>query len=203
MKAKFKTKNGIINAFIGYFDVSVMDDTGKEISRHEIMENLNTKSKYFVYDDEEIDLFSFEYTPIDELIKNIEQYKRDVAENADNAKYITDNELTATFIKESEKIAIKMNVDILECYFGIIHFTSAIFDHVCYMVPYEYRFKKDQWHYKIELKPAYEDYDKVVAKDTYYAADLFQSIISGHFTLCNKEKLSEEELKLLEKVEDK
>ena len=61
MKARFKTKNGIINAFIGYFDVSVMDDTGKEISRHEIMENLNTKSKYFVYDEEEIDLFSFEY----------------------------------------------------------------------------------------------------------------------------------------------
>ena len=96
-----------------------------------------------------------------------------------------------------------MNVDILESYFGIINFTSARFDHVCYMVPYEYRFKKDQWHYKIELKPAYEDYDKVVAKETYYSSDLFQSIISGHFTLYNKEKLSEEELKLLEKVEDK
>lgn len=203
MKARFKTKNGIINTFIGYFDVSVIDDTGKEISRHEIMENLNTKSKYFVYDEEEIDLFSFEYTPIDKLIEKIEQYKRDTAENVDNSKYFTDNELTATFIKESEKIAIKMNVDILESYFGIIHFTNARFDHVCYMVPYEYRFKKDQWHYKIELKPAYEDYDKVVAKETYYASDLFQSIVGGHFTLCNKEKLSEEELKLLEKVEDK
>ena len=192
MRVKYKTKNGIINTFIGYFDVSVMENGGKEVSRHEIMENIKTKSRYFVYNDEEIDLFSFEYTPIDELIEKISNHR------ADNEIFISDDEVIATFIKEADKVAIKMNVSLLENYFGIV-FISSDPDHKCFMIPDEYRFKKDQWYYKIDLKPLYNEYDKVVSRETYYSCDLIRCILDGHYDLYNREKLSDEEIKFLEK----
>ena len=103
--------------------------------------------------------------------------------------WVSEDEALATFIKYTDKIGILMP---MECYttvsplFGIALKGTGSKIANSLMVPFEDRYQKINWSYKIDLK-AYDEsrYGQYIGREHPYFSDFWSSIVSGRYKLVN------------------
>ena len=153
--------------------------TGREIARAEY--NTKDENPKFEYAGETFEVNNFMFTPLPEIIKRVNE----AVENNDRWA-VRESEALATFMKESDKIGIIMNVNPFDLVipgfgFGIKSRSSNRIQTI--MVPFECMYTKDEWSYKIELHALDENIRAAVGTERFYFCDLLSGIMSGHYKL--------------------
>ena len=122
----------------------------------------------------------------------VERLKDAVAKK--NRWLVSEHSLLATFLKETEKIGVIMDVEPFDTVvpglgFGIKSGNKRV---PMLMVPVEHDYKKAEWHYKIEFTPAKEENRSIVGYESFYFWDFCSMLCSGHARLVNLEKVGKD-----------
>ena len=160
---------------LGYFTVYTDDNSGKE--EYTLEFDFHDEDPTVVYYGETIHINEFNYMPLEELIEKVEEGIRI------NDRWVARHEdALATLMKESDRIGFVMEV---ECFntiipgLGIGLKGSGSPKVECLMVPFEDRWNKKDWHYKVELRPDNENLRPMVGRETLYFSDLWDSVTRG------------------------
>lgn len=200
MRREYTLKSGKVihcwyNRFAGV--ICIQDDNGNEIEAIKV--NTEDENATFEYEGEVIHVDDYNYMTVRELLTKCRE--RAIADGKDpsDMNYLRENELLCTILKDTEHFGIVSDV---ECYNTIIPGLGIAFKgsgstHLKVLtIPFERRYKKDDWHYKVELKPANDDIAQLTGSECYYFSDLVGSIRCGHMKLVDIEDFKEEAKKL-------
>ena len=169
--------------------VTIMDDQGMDKETLEF--DRRSPDPTVEYNGETIHINNFDYTPIDEMVELVNK-----AKEANDRWQVPKEKILATFMKESDKIGVVMDVeayDTISTVLGIGFKGSRKNMLRCLMVPFEDRWKKSDWGYKIELRPESEAIAQFTGRETFYFDDLISMIFCErvNFELVNREKYRE------------
>ena len=142
------------------------------------------------YHGEIIHLNNFEFTPLDKLIEKVE---KSVAAN--DRWGVMSEEALATIMQESENIGFVMDVECFDTLIPCMGIGMKSNDKTikCLMVPFEDQWKKDDWHYKIELRPYEEALRPLVGRETMYFSDFWSMV------MCDKRFIQVVDLRTFDK----
>lgn len=162
MVRKYKLKSGnILRCW--YYDFGSLVGKGELVVLDSILESKGNEKEYYTfnslnddptinYHGEVIHVNNFEYYTVDELI---EHANRKIVTDSD--KYFNlEEELLNTLLRDTENVGL---VGEVECFNTIIPklgigFKGSSSDKVkVLLVPFEHRYKKGEWHYKVEFRP--------------------------------------------------
>lgn len=186
MYAKYKMKTGEIVTCFLWEDMLDSDKhflrtnetyTVNNKEEHlDILFDENTHKKYFIYKGEKKYFDDFEYPHYEDLLKDIKSYP--------------DNEILACFLKESEKICIvnKTNkVDTILPFVGLSMCDGEKTVNTIMIPKEDGKYKKSNWHYKIEFTNIFETMNNFCSSCTYYFSDFCDLLKSGVIKLEEKD----------------
>lgn len=156
------------------------------------------KGIYIVWDSQKVYLNDFDYTPYNELIKKVNQ-----SVEKHDRWYVMEDEIWATFYKESEKVSIVTELPVYDTIIPMMGIGLYSDKTVPVLTKLSFnQYSKKNMHYKITLTPENEKLLGYVASQSYYFSDFCSMLFSGIFTLVEREKYKDElKKKLLEEEE--
>ena len=131
---------------------------------HEVPLGNDENGMYFTFEDHKVYLNDFEHMSYEDLIDKIEEGKK-----KDDRWLVRDDDVLATFLKETDKVLVKTKLpafDIVIPEIGV-GLTSNNYCEVL-TVPTEKRYKKKDWEYKITLEYEDKNLRTQIASQTYY-----------------------------------
>ena len=182
MYREYRKANGkIIRTF--YYDygriVVVDPKTGVDIA--ECQFDPMSEEPSFVYDGEFFKVDDYLYDDIDTMISRVEK-----AQESKDRWAVRECELLSTFIKESSKIGVEMEVPVYDLIFPGIGVRGNSGSTVTTLMElYENRYTKDDWHYKIEFRVVDKNIRPYVGVESYYFSDFASMLLQGMFKLVN------------------
>ena len=189
MKRRYTLENGeTLHAWyndLGYFTV-YKDETGAE-EECTLEFNFRDEDPTVTYNGEVVHVNNFAYMPFEELLAQVNH-----GIEIGDRWVVSQDEALATLMKETDKIGFVMEV---ECFntiipgLGIGLKGSGSPKVECLLVPFEDRWKKKDWHYKVELRPENEALRPMVGRETLYFSDLWDSVRTGKWIrMVNREE---------------
>lgn len=161
-------KDGYIDASKDY-EIKIQKDENKKL--------------FFEFEGEKIMFDDYEYMTVNELIEKINS-------GNDMLKDIRDDEVLATFLKDTESVGLICELDEFDVFakslFGFGMTSSDDNKLECLCIPTEKKYVKSHWSYKITLEAEDESLREHYASETYYFSDLISHIRSGMITLVNR-----------------
>ncbi len=146
----------------------------------------------FTWDGETFKFKDFEALTVDELIEKVDA-ARAKALATGHRPWMSEHEALCTFLKYSDNIGVIAEVEcfntvIPEMGIGLKGSGSKIARVL--MVPVEDRYKKTDWHYKIDLEPYGEEYKPLVGREHPYFSDFWSTVVNRPdiYRLVNLEK---------------
>lgn len=168
----------------GFVDVCLVDANGHSGEEFETPVYNDEQGVYIIYNGEKVYLNNYDYLPYEQLMEKIAECveKKDpwICRNDD---------ILATFMKESEKVGIVGNMmmyDFIIPEFGI-GITSDKKMEVL-VIPTEKHYKKSEWHYKFTMEPEDESLQGIVASQDIYFSDFCSALKKGIFRLVDKKE---------------
>ena len=193
MRRTYTLKSGkrLCTFVSSYGGVRIYDDQdkGKEIAVCEKKKH-EDDTEYFEYDGEIIDCDNFDYMSFDELLERVEHGLKEKDKWA-----VYEAEALATIMRETDRVGFVMDVNCFDHVFPWLGmgFKSDTNKITALMVPFENRYKKDSWSYKIELHAENEETRRLTGSETMYFQDLWGGIMSGtHIKIVDRTKYREE-----------
>lgn len=141
---------------------------------------------------EKVYLNEFDHIPYKQLVKKLEE---GVA--AHDRWIVMEDDILATFMKESDKVCILADLPKVEMvipFMGICTLGDDTQKVICHLS--EERYKKSQWHYKVTLRPD-DAFLPYVPSESYYFSDLCSMLRSGIYKLVDEKALEREERKAM------
>lgn len=193
MRRTYTLKNGekLYTFCSKYGGVTVYD---KEVGGNEVAVLEKHKREdgtiYFKYNGEIIEYDSFDHMTFDELLSKVEQGIKN-----GNRWEVYEDEALATIMRETDRVGFVMEVNCFDVVvpqfgFGVRSDRNKI---KALMIPFEERWKKDDWHYKIELCAENEATREATGYETMYFSDLWSGVMSGKWIkLVDRAKYREE-----------
>lgn len=187
MIRKYKTESGkLIRCWYNDLGgIDVYDDNGKEVAHFNF--DSEDPDPTFTYNGETFHIHDFYFTPLDELIKKV----NDSVEKKDRWG-VYQEEALPTLMKEADKVGFVMEVNLMDTIIpsmGIGIKSSNGPRATVLMVPFEDRWKKEDWHYKVEMRAENEQIRPIVGRETMYFSDLWSTIMMGKWIkLVNREE---------------
>lgn len=180
--------------FRKFADVGTVVNGIYKESQYELFKDEN--GLYINYKDKKVYLNDYKYDTVDELATKIEDYK-----SKKDVFPINNDQVLATLMKDTQNIGIIFDLytyDIITP-FGISFTGSKTVPVLCTLA--DERYKKSDWGYKITLKPAYSEFEHIVAKRDLYFSDFCSLLCSGDVKIVNLHKYKKElEEKQIEKI---
>ena len=143
---------------------------------------------YFIYHDEKIYLNNFDYEPVEVMAKRIQ-----AGVDARDKWLVWDDEIWATFIKDSENLAFVIDMptyDMVMQQFGIGITGDDEVTVLC--VPTEKVYTKDRWHYKITVECDNEQLRHFVSSRNFYFSDFCSLLKAGHIKMVHRDQFKDE-----------
>lgn len=136
---------------------------------------------YIIWKGEKIYLNKFDYLPYETLMAKIAEGKR-----MNDRWFVSDDEILATFMKESEKVMVFASMPVYEIVtpFGFALCGNKELEVPCRLSTVQY--PKTRWGYKITLEPITEELRNICAKEHYYFSDFCSMLKSDIFALANE-----------------
>lgn len=198
MVRKYKLKSGNIlrcwycdfGSLVGQGELVVLDSKGNEKEYYTF--NSLSGDPTINYHGEVIHVNSFEYYTVDELIDRVAK-KRNATTDSDRY-FNLEEELLNTLLRDTENVGL---VGEVECFNTIIPKLGIGFKGSCsdkvkvLLVPFEHRYKKGEWHYKVEFRPEDESLMGLTGTTEWYLSDLISLIALGNYELVNVKKYRE------------
>ncbi len=190
MKRRYALSDGtIINTLyndLGYLTVYRRNAVGDLVVDCELEFESDSEDPVVSYNDEEIHLNNFEYTPYETLLARVNEgiQKKD-------RWLVSDNTMLETCMKQPEKFGIVTEVTPYDVVTPIgIRFKSDRYWCEVLMHPVETeQYKKSDWHYKMTLSPVMEQLQEIFGTETTYTQDIFSGARCGkHWKLVDKEE---------------
>lgn len=200
MRRSYTLKSGeVINCWYKKYGgaICVDDDNGKEVAVFEVP--FGDETATFEYKGETICVGDYNYMTVRELLAKCRERAIADGEDPSDMNSLRESELLCTILKDTEHFGIVSDV---ECYNTIIPGLGIAFKgtgstHLKVLtIPFERQYKKEDWNYKVELKPANDDIAQLTGSESYYFSDLVSSIRSGHMQLVDIEDFKEEAKRL-------
>jgi hypothetical protein len=136
---------------------------------------------YIVWNRTKVYLKNFDYNSVAIMSQKIEQYAKE------HLSYISDDEIYATFFRDTDNVGLVVNMPIYETIFSQldIKYTG---DKVCKVlcVPTEREYSKDNWGYKITLECENKEYHSLIPSHNFYFSDLCTLLKLGNIKLVDK-----------------
>lgn len=154
---------------------------------------------YIIWNRKRIYLNQFDYDTVDIMSEKIDNYINN------NGKYISDDEICATFLKDTDNLGLIVELPIYESAIlplGI-KFTGNT-THKVLCVPTEKQYKKNNWYYKFTVECENSKYRELVPSHHFYFSDFCSLLKSGQAKMVNKDNfkkmiLEENHKKMIEK----
>ena len=136
---------------------------------------------YIIWNSEKVYLNDFDFMPYEELMAKIKEGKE-----KDDRWFVSDDDILATFMKESEKVIVFASMPVYEVVtpFGFALCGDKEIEVPCRLSTEQY--PKERWGYKITLEPL-ESMKKVCAKQNYSFSDFCSMLKSDIFALCDED----------------
>ena len=189
MTRYYRTKSGVITTWYNSLGIlQRLDEKTGEI-QEELAIDPEDKDATFCINGETIRVEDFIFDPIDKMIERVEE-----AVAKKDRWLVSEEALLATFLKETDKIGVVMDVETFDTVipglgFGIKSGKDRV---PMLMVPAEQKYKKNNWHYKIEFTPAKEENQPFVGYEAFYFCDFCSMLTSGRARLVNLEKVGKD-----------
>lgn len=141
----------------------------------------------FEWHGETVHINDFDYQPVDTLLERIQH-------GIDTKNYweVSQEEALATIMKDTDNVGFVMDID---CFDTIIPGLGFAFksNHGgkirALLIPFEDRYKKKDWHYKIELHAENEKVRELTGRECTYFSDIWDAVRRGQWiTLVNRHK---------------
>lgn len=155
-------------------------------SRKKLFKDAN--GVYIVWNKTKVYLNDFDYDPIDTLVARI---NKGVADK--NRWSVFEEEMLATFLKETDKVGIIYDAPVIDTIvpiIGVAMYSDRTTPTLCVLSEKEY--KKSNWDYKITLLPENEQVRKSVIANTLYTSDMWSMIMAGIIKVVNLDKYKAE-----------
>ena len=186
MTRKYQTKTGVITTWYSSFGfIQHLDEkTSEVLEEWEI--DPKDKDATFCINGETIRVEDYIFETIDTMIERLEE-----AVTKKDRWLVSEEALLATFLKDTDKLGVVMDVETFDTVipglgFGIKSGKDRV---PMLMIPTERRYKKHDWHYKIEFTPAKEEHRPFVGYESFYFCDFCSMLTSGHARLVNLEEV--------------
>lgn len=196
MRRSYTLKSGkVISCWYKQFAgvICVEDNEGNDVAIFDVP--FGDETATFEFEGETICVGDYNYMTVRELLAKCRE--RAIADGGDpsDMNSLCGSELLCTILKDTEHFGIVSDV---ECYNTItpglgIAFKGTGSTHLKVLtIPFERRYKKEDWNYKVELKPANDDIARFTGSESYYFSDLVSSIRYGHMQLVDVEDFQKE-----------
>lgn len=137
---------------------------------------------YIIWNRKRIYLNQFDYDTVDIMSEKIDNYINN------NGKYISDDEICATFLKDTDNLGLIVELPIYESAIlplGI-KFTGNT-THKVLCVPTEKQYKKNNWYYKFTVECENTKYRDLFPSHHFYFSDFCSLLKSGHVKMVNRD----------------
>ena len=200
MRRSYTLKSGeVINCYYKKYAGCIIildeDDNEKEVID---LPYGDTKAT-FEYHGETICIDDYDFMTVRELLAKCREKAIENGDDPSDMGALRENDLLTTLLKDTENFGI---VDEVECYNTIIPGLGIAFKGTgsakfkVLTVPFEHNYKKEDWNYKVEFKPANPDIAKVTGRETYYLSDIVSHIRRGYAQLVDIRDFQEEAKRL-------
>lgn len=195
MVRQYTLKSGeVIHTWYDHFGrVRIYKDRVSDEEVCTLIPDTSTGVPIIEYKGEKINVEEYDHMPLEELLDKVEECQR-----KDDRWAIRQDDALATIMKESDRIGFVMEVN---CFDTIVPglgfgFKSDRIKMEALMIPFEDRWKKNDWHYKIELMAEEEEVRPLVGRETMYFSDLWSSVMTGKWIrIVDRNKYREEHKK--------
>ena len=147
---------------------------------------------YFVWDGKKVYINDYDYMPVSEMVKFIEDARI-------NRIGWFEDKLFATIMRDTENVGILFDLPIYEMIMpaiGIAFTGDKEVKTLC--VPTSKHYAKSSWGYKFTLEAANKDYRKSIASRDLYFSDFASMVLSGHADIVVKDDFIEEQKRIAE-----
>ena len=139
---------------------------------------------YFIYHDEKVYLNNFDYDTVEVMAKRLQE-----CVDKKDRWLVYDDEIWATFIKDSDNLAFVLDMPVYEMVnrqigIGFTGDTEATV--LC--VPTERDYTKDRWHYKVTMECESQQLRKLVPARSFYFSDFCSLVKAGHIKMVHKDQ---------------
>ena len=142
---------------------------------------------YILWNNKPVYLNEYDYYTAEQLIDKLEEVRGNID------VFLSDSDICATFIKESDKIGIVLDMpafDIRVPELGI-GFTGGK-RYPTLVIPTERQYKKHEWFYKVSLECESTELREYIPYNNIYFCDLASFLRSGHAKLVLREPFKKE-----------
>lgn len=174
-------ENKLIREFA---EVDVLDENYQWTEEQNLMLPLCTDPRgvYVEYNGQNVYLNDFDYIPYEKLMQKIQE-----CIDKDELWLVSNDQILATFLRESDKVGIVGNLPVLDTILpgmrlGMLYSGKEM---NVLTVLTEKRYKKPDWHYKVTLMAEDESLRGIVVSQNVYFSDLCSLLKSGHYRLVN------------------
>ena len=202
MEAMYTLKSGVKLTTFLWADLSRKETWREVIEVQRIKNNKRCKACkkkifkdshdiYFVWDGQKVYINDYDYMPVTELVKFIE--------DAREKKWVPyfEDKLFATIVRDTENVGIIFDMPVYEAIMpqlGIAFTGDKEVKTLC--IPSEKHYKKSSWGYKFSLEAANDDYRGKIASRDFYFSDFTSLIMSGNAEIVVKNDFLEEQRKI-------
>lgn len=166
----------------GFTDVCLVDADGHFGEEFETPVYKDEQGVYIIYDGERVYLNNYDYMPYEKLIEKINE----CIEKKD-PWLCYDDDILATFIKESEKVGIVGDMRVFDFIIPALGIgTTSDKEMEVLAIPTEKYYKKYQWHYKFTMEPEDESLKGIVPSQDIYFSDFCSALKRGIYRLVDK-----------------
>lgn len=198
MMLKYRLDSGkILHCFVndvGYVTVYESEKRSREVA--ELRFDPKDPDPVVEYLGNKIHLNNYVYMPVDEMVAKLAE-----ASEKQDRWFVSQSDGLATIMGDTENVGFVMEVD---CYETIVPGLGLALKSTggpkveTLMIPVEDRWRKKDWHYKIELMPADEELRRLTGKKTMYFPDFWDFLMPGFdgtkptYKMVNRKKYEQE-----------
>lgn len=183
MRVRYRVTTGELTCWLndlGYITVIGADDMDVATYKFDI----NSENPTFVHDGECIHIRNFEYYKVEDLIDRLARSKD--PEREDDRRFVFSWYFLETLLRDTANVGIVGEFESYSAFvpgIGIGLKGSGSVQLKCLMIPCERRYRKEDWHYKVEFCPEDVRLRKIVGTETWSFDDLAKMIESGIYSL--------------------
>ena len=197
MRVRYKRKDGsLLECYYwgyGQLEISLYKSWDMEHLNPRVEVDFNDPNSKFEYDNEVFRFWDFEALNPDELVQKLnDEYLSETAKGGYRA-WISEDVALCTLLKYPNGLGVLMQSETMQripmLSIGIKGSGSDIIEAM--FVPYEGRYNKDNWHYKISLKPVLSEVLEMTGSCDMYFSDFWSSVCQKHYELVDLQEFNE------------
>ena len=143
---------------------------------------------FIMWNNEKVHLNDFDYEPVEVMAKRIQ-----AGVDARDKWLVWDDEIWATFIKDSDNLAFVMDMPTYDMVMQQLGIGITGDDEITVLcVPTEKVYTKDRWHYKITVECDNEQLRHFVSSRNFYFSDFCSLLKEGHIQMVHRDQFKDE-----------